>query len=327
MNIAILGLGGIAEVMAHTIKQMKDVECYACGSRNLEKAEQFKEKYGFKKAYGSYEELVLDDNIDLVYIATPHAMHYENMLLCLKHNKAILCEKAFTVNKKQTEKILEIAKEKNILVAEAIWTRYMPSRKIINDLIESNIIGDIKICTANLGYKINHINRIIDPKLAGGSLLDVGVYPINFATMVFKEYPSSIEASATYTTTNVDETCSITLNYTNNKKAILYCSMIGKTNRIGSIVGTLGYINITNINNVSKIEVFDIDDNILKSIEITHEINGYEYQIEDCVNAIKNKQYECDKMPHEEIIKVMEVMDNIREKINLVYPKEIEKCE
>ncbi len=322
MKVGIIGLGSIAKIMAKTLAAMEEVECYAVASRTLQKANEFKEEFGFEKAYGSYEELVQDSDVDLVYIATPHSHHYENMLLCLEYNKAILCEKSFTANKKQAEEVLNLAKEKKVLVAEAIWTRYMPSRKIIDDLIASNIIGDVKVCSANLGYKINEIPRLINPDFAGGSLLDVGVYPINFASMVFKKPATAIKANATFTDSNVDETCSMTLYYPDNKVAVLYSSILAKTDRIGSIVGDKGYILVNNVNSISKIEVFNTEDVCIQSIDVKHEISGYEYQIRACLQALKNNQIECEAMPHNETLYIMETMDKIRAKIGLTYPFE-----
>ena len=141
MKIAILGAGRIAVHMAETLAGMDDVEAYAVGARELERAEAFAEKYGFTKAYGSYEEMLADKEIDLVYIATPHSHHYKHAKMCLEAGKNVLCEKSFTVNASQARALFKLAEEKNLLITEAIWTRYMPSRKIIQDIVESGVIG------------------------------------------------------------------------------------------------------------------------------------------------------------------------------------------
>ena len=184
MKIGILGAGGIAVQMAKTVAGMKDVENYAVAARSLERAQAFAEKYGFSKAYGSYEEMLADPLVDLVYIATPHSHHYLHAKMCLEAGKNVLCEKAFTVNADQARKLFALAKEKNLLITEAIWTRYMPSRKMIDDIISSGVIGEVTAVTANLNYAISEVERIRKPELAGGALLDVGVYTINFASMV-----------------------------------------------------------------------------------------------------------------------------------------------
>ena len=141
MNIGIMGAGNIGGTMAGTIAKIQDVTCYGIASRELQKAEQFAAKFGVTRAYGSYEEMLADPMIELVYVATPHSQHYENMMLCIEYGKPVLCEKAFTVNAKQAREVLDFAKEKNVFVTEAMWTRYMPMRNTITEVLASKIIG------------------------------------------------------------------------------------------------------------------------------------------------------------------------------------------
>ena len=217
INFAILGLGMIAKVMASTILQMnksgdKTVKLYAAASRSLEKSQSFCKEFSVERSYGSYDELYNDNNIDLVYIATPHSCHFEEVKLCLEHGKNVLCEKAFTVNAKQAKELIDLAKEKKLLLAEAIWTRYQPMRKIIADTINSNIVGPVTMLTANLGYDIVSVPRLVKPELAGGALLDVGIYPLNFANMILGD-PDSVEAVCIKNASGVDMSNSITLCY------------------------------------------------------------------------------------------------------------------
>ena len=190
INVGILGAGGIAHVMADTINKMNEAgdhtaKLYAVASRDIIKSEIFANQNNVEKFYGSYEEMLEDPNVDLVYVATPHSHHYEHMKLVLEHDKNILCEKAFTVNAHQAREIFEIAEKKGLVVAEAIWTRYQPMREMINEQVFSGKIGQPKMLTANLAYDIDEVQRLYDPKLAGGALLDVGVYTLNFAEMIF----------------------------------------------------------------------------------------------------------------------------------------------
>ena len=185
MKIGVIATGPMAQTFVDTLKKVKEVELYACSSRSLEKAEAFRERNGFRKAYGSYEELVKDDEVELIYLATPHSHHFQYMKLCIENHKPVLCEKAFTLNAEQAKEIKRLANENKVFVSEAIWPRYMPSRKIINDVIERGIIGTPKILTANLSYVIYMNKRIVDINLAGGALLDVGVYGLTFALMHF----------------------------------------------------------------------------------------------------------------------------------------------
>ena len=320
MKFAILGAGNIAQTMANTISKMNGIESYAVASRDIGKATEFATKNGFEKAYGSYEELVQDVAEELVYIATPHSHHYSHARLCIEHGKPVLCEKAFTANAKQAKEILSLAKEKKVFITEAIWTRYMPSRERIQAVIDSGIIGDVTSVTANLGYAIGQVERLVKPELAGGALLDLGVYPINFACMVLGSNYSEVSSTAIITDTGVDSMNTITLSYADGKMASLHSTFMARTNRMGIISGTQGYMEIQNINNCEEIRVYNSNDELLKKETFKDQITGYEYQVEACVEAMKNGLLECPQMPHAETIKVMELMDSLRKEWGVIYP-------
>ena len=321
-NIGIIGSGNIAGVMADTIKRMKNVRLYAVASRSKVKADVFAEKYGCKKAYGSYEELASDSKVDLVYIATPHSEHYENAKLCLLNGKPVLCEKAFTANAAQAKELIRISQERRVLLAEAIWTRYMPMLATIREVLGSGIIGEPKTLTANLGYLIERVARLQEPALAGGALLDVGVYTLNVASMIFGDDIETIESSCTYTKTGVDEQNSITIYYKDGRMAVLNSSMISLSDRKGIIYGTKGFAIIENINNYESITVFDPRYKEIASYKRPRQISGYEYEVEACIKALENGEIECGEMPHSEIIRMMEIMDGLRAKWGIVYPFE-----
>ena len=324
MRIGILGAGNIAGVLAQTFAKMDGVECYAIASRSKEKAEAFAEKYGFAVSYGSYEDLVKDENVDLVYIATPHSNHYEDMKLCIAHGKPVLCEKAFTMNAAQAKEIANLSAKENVYVTEAIWTRYMPSRKMINDLLESGIIGKPATLTANLSYVIEKKGRIIEPALAGGALLDIGVYGLNFAFMHFGTEIERIESSVQMTDTGVDGAESITIFFKDGKMAVLNHSIYCRSDRKGIIHGDKGYMIVENINNPNKIAVYDLTDRLIKEVAVPEQISGYEYQVTECMECLKEDKRESKCMPLADSIFVMEIMDSIRAKWGLVYPQERE---
>ncbi|WP_455714354.1 Gfo/Idh/MocA family protein [Anaerosporobacter sp.] len=320
MKIGILGAGNIAQTMANTISKMDGIVSYAVASRDFEKANAFATKNGFAKAYGSYEDLVSDKEVELIYIATPHSHHYEHAKLCIEHGKPVLCEKAFTANANQAKEILSLAKEKKVFITEAIWTRYMPSRERIQSIIESGIIGEVTSVTANLGYVINHKKRLVDPVLAGGALLDLGVYPINFAFMVLGSDYSEVSSTAIVTDSGVDSMNSITLSYGDGKMATLHSTFHARTNRMGVISGTDGYMEVQNINNCEEIRVYDLKDELIKKETFKDQITGYEYEVKECVEALKNGHLECEQMPHAETIKIMELMDSLRKQWGVIYP-------
>ena len=319
MKLGILGAGGIASTMAKTVAGMKDVEAYAVAARDLERARVFAQKYEVKKAYGSYEEMLADDEVELVYIATPHSHHYLHAKMCLEAGKNVLCEKAFTVNAEQAQKLFDLAKEKKLLITEAIWTRYMPSRKMINDIIESGVIGEVTAVTANLSYTVSHVERIRKPELAGGALLDVGVYPINFASMVLGDKVKDVKATAIFQN-GVDILDSIAMVFEGERMATLQCGAREISDRMGSIFGTRGYMQVQNINNPEKITVFDTEHKEVASYVVPEQISGYEYEVESCMKAIQEGKLECPEMPHAETIRIMKILDDIRKSWNYEIP-------
>lgn len=323
MKIGILGAGHIASTMAKTLNAMEGgVKCHAVASRDLERAKNFASEHCIQKAYGSYEELACDPEVEIIYIATPHSHHAEHAKLCIEHGKAVLCEKAFAKNTSEAKSVLDFAKEKNVLVIEAIWTRYMPSRKLIDEIIASGIVGKITSLTANLHYNISHHERLVNPALAGGALLDVGVYTLNFALMHFGAEIERIESSAALTKTGVDGTNSITLYYKDGRAAFLNSGMFSRSDRKGIFFGEHGYIVVENINNPNAICVFDERDNLIKKIEPPAQISGYEYEVEETVAALKARKLECDSMPHSETLRVMEMMDSLRKSWGVKFPGE-----
>ena len=326
-NIGIMGSGNIAGIMAGTINKMKNVRVYAVASRQQVHADVFAGKYGCKKAYGSYADLVADKKVDLIYVATPHSEHYENVKMCLEAGKPVLCEKAFTLNAAQAEELVRIAAEHKVFLAEAMWTRYMPMLTTIREVIGSGIIGEPKTLTANLGYMISDKERLTNRALGGGALLDVGVYTINFALMIFGHNISKIASCCTFTETGVDEQNAICLQYYDGKAANLNSSMVSLSDRQGIIYGTKGFAVVENINNFESIAVYDKQYKKVASYKCPKQISGYEYEVAACIDAIKCGQIECAQMPHSETLRVMRIMDEIRSQWGMKYPCEAQEEE
>lgn len=322
MKIGIMGPGRIADTVARTLTAMEEIECYAVASRSLERAEAFAQSHGFQKAYGSYDELLNDPQVELIYITTPHSHHFEQTMACLACGKPVLCEKAFTMNAGQAKKAAAYAREQGIYLAEAIWTRYMPSRGIIDQVIASGVIGKPNILTANLSYVIDSKPRLTDPALAGGALLDVGVYGINFALMHFGDEIDRIESSVQMTPTGVDGMETITIFYKDGRMAVLTHGIYSRSDRKGIIYGDKGYIVVENINNPQSISVYDTDDRLLARYEVPEQISGYEYEFREAVRCIREGKYESDSMPLKHTIQVMELMDGLRRQWGLTYPQE-----
>ena len=322
MKIGILGAGNIAQNMANTLNAMEDAQFYAVGSRSMEKAEKFAKEYGAEKAYGSYEDLVSDPEVELVYIATPHSHHFEHAKLCIEHGKPVLCEKAFMANAKQAKEIFELAKEKKVFITEAIWTRYLPSRKMIDDVIASGEIGEITFVTANLGYDIKDVERMQRPELAGGALLDVGIYPLTFISMVLGNEIKEVVSTCTKTATGMDEQNAIILKYDNGVMAMAHSGMLAGTEQYGIVYGTKGYLIAENINNVTGIKVYTKDRKLVREFSVPKQITGFEYQVRTSMKAIREGRLECEEIPHEESVIMMELMDRLRADWGVRYPFE-----
>ncbi|MBQ3139013.1 MAG: Gfo/Idh/MocA family oxidoreductase [Ruminococcus sp.] len=321
MNIGILGAGIIAGVMAETVAKMEDTQVLAIGSRSAEKARDFAEKYDIPTYYGSYEELAADNRLDLIYIATPHSHHYEHCMLCIDKGRNILCEKAFTANKKQAEELFKAAAEKNVFICEAIWTRFIPMRKTLEDILKSGVIGEVMSLTANLGYPLSHMDRLIKPELAGGALLDLGVYTLNFAVMAFGEDIVDIRSNCTKNEYGVDMHNSIILTYADGKSAVLHSNCYCPLDRKGIIYGTKGRIEFHNINNCEGIDVI-LHDGTQQHYPTPPQISGYEYEVIASLKAISEGKKECSKMTHRETLFIMELMDRLRSDWGIVYPFE-----
>lgn len=326
MKFAILAPGHIAQSMAKAVMGIREqglqIEPYAVASRSYDRAEKFAKEWGFEKSYGSYEEMLEDREVELVYVASPHSHHYSHAKMCLEHGKNVLLEKAFTVNANQAKELIDLSQKKNLLLAEAIWTRYMPSRKMINDVIASGVIGEPFSLTANLGYPMAHKERLQNPELAGGALLDVGVYPVNFALMAFHGEIKEVKSAAVLSPKGVDLLNSVTLTFDDGKMAVLHSSMLSPTDRRGIIYGDKGFIEVQNINNCEEIRIYDQNRRLIDRRKPPQQINGYEYEVISCIKAISEGKSECEEMPHAETLRVMKLLDRIREQWGMKYPCE-----
>ncbi|NMM97355.1 Gfo/Idh/MocA family protein [Bifidobacterium olomucense] len=334
VNVAILGAGRIAHTMADTLGRMASdpryaswIHPYAVAARDSDRAQAFADQWHLDKAYGSYEELAADPDVDLVYIATPHSLHAKQAELCMRAGKNVLVEKSFTANAEQARAMLAVAEETGMLCTEAIWTRYMPSRTLINDVIASGEIGAAKAASANLCYPVSDKARMTDPECAGGALLDVGVYPLNFLDMAIgADHGRTIDHFETsmspWPQTGVDAHNSTTLYYDDGTMAVSVSSMLVTSDRGGYVWGTEGYLVVTNINNPQAIDVYDNDHKLVRRIEAPAQLTGYEYEVADAASALLDGSIECTAMPHADTLRIMELMDAIRDRWDLKFPFE-----
>lgn len=320
LRIGIIGAGWIAEKAAITLNGLTECECYAIASRSLEKAEAFANQWNVARAYGSYAELLADPNVDLVYVATPHSHHYDVTRQALLSDKPCLVEKAFMANYRQSKEIVDLAHERKIFLAEAIWTRYQPVVKTVRDLINSGRIGTPRLVTATLGYSMGEKPRIMQPDLCGGALLDLGVYALNFVRMFFPAEIVSMESTCVKSKTGMDLTNAMTLVLSDGMLCNLQSSAACVGDNIGVIAGTDGNLIIDNINNPQKITVNTHDREFVEDIHVPKQLTGYEYQFLACRQALIDGLLEPREMPHQETLYIMELMDGFRQKWGVRYP-------
>ncbi len=324
INLGILAASDIANHVAPTIQKIGCLNLTAIASRSEEKAKAFALKHGIERYFGSYEELIESSDIDLIYITTPHALHAKHMEMCINSGKAVICEKAFTINAKEAERIFSLAKEKNVFVTEAIWQRYTPMAKILKDFVNSGKLGKINHILANLGYNVWQRERVHKNALGGGALLDVGIYTLNFADLVLNgEIPVSITVNARIDNENqTDKYQTVTLAYKDGVTATLYNSLINYTDRRGVIYGDKGYAIIDNVNNFEALHFYSNADNgaLTEEIIAPPMISGYEYEFISAAAALANGQIETPDCPHAQTLRLLRQTDAIRAKMGVTYP-------
>lgn len=319
-KVGIIGAGWIAEKMAEALASLEDYCVYAIASRSIGKATEFAGRWNIPKAYGSYEDMVKDNDVDLVYIATPHSHHFPHAMLALNAGKPVLVEKAFTANAAEAEELIETARSKGLFITEAIWTRYMPLSHKVKEIMESGIIGKPRVITATLCYMMEFKERILRPDLCGGALLDLGVYALNFARMYFGTDIVRTVSNCHMGPTGIDLQECISLSYADGKMANLQAGTLCLNDRQGIINGTEGYIRVDNINCPEVVEVYRNYELVERYVKPEDMVNGYEYQVIEARRCIEAGLPESPMMPHQETLDIMKQMDGLRKEWGVVYP-------
>lgn len=310
----IIGLGNIANKFAKTVKAMESVELEAVASRSKEKSEAFGKLYDVQahKCYGSYEELINDESIDVVYIAVPHVFHKEISILCLKNGKGVLCEKPVTINESEIRAVIDVAKDNKMFFMEAMKTRFLPINQKVKEIINQGVLGDIRLLQADFGFssEFDLKDRLYNKDLGGGALLDVGIYAISYSSFIFGNYPKDIKSNLYIGKSAVDECVSINLGYEEGKQAQLYAAINLDTVRDANIIGTKGRIRIPKFSNADTAYIFI--DGKEEKIEIPFEINGFEYQIKEVVDCINKGKLQSEIMSWKDSIEIMNIMDSVK---------------
>ncbi|MBA3686480.1 MAG: Gfo/Idh/MocA family oxidoreductase [Planctomycetes bacterium] len=319
----ILGTGSIAKQFARGLAAIaQDATLVAVGSRTAASADAFAKEFGAKRAHATYEALARDAEVDAIYIATPHPMHRDNALLCIDAGKAVLCEKPFTVNAAEAEEVIARARAKGVFLMEAMWTRFLPAIAQTRQWIAEGAIGEPRMVTADFGFRagFDPKSRLFAPALAGGALLDVGVYTIALASMVFGPQPTAISAHAHLGESGVDEQTAVTLAYAGGRLASLTCAVRTNTPQAARIDGTEGSIEIPGFWHTQKAILHaGGKDTVAEKPFIG---NGYSHQAIEVAACLRAKRTESAVIPWSESIAIMRIMDDVRRHIGLRYPFE-----
>lgn len=315
----IISTGNIAKQFARALELIPDAELVAVGSRSQASADAFGDEFNVPHPHrhDSYAKLAADPNVDVVYIGTPHPMHKEDSILCLENGKAVLCEKVFTMNAAELEAIINVAREKRLFLMEAMWTRYQPANVKVREIINSGQIGEVRMVRADFGFRtsFNPKHRLFAPELGGGALLDVGIYPISYASMIFGQQPESITSSARLGETGVDEEAAVQFIYPGGKVAQLACATRLQTAVAVDIYGTEGRIRIPRFYAAEKLTLIKPDQGE-QEIDLPFDGSGYRYQAEEVHRCLRAGLLESETMPLDESLAIMRTMDTILAQIH-----------
>jgi dihydrodiol dehydrogenase / D-xylose 1-dehydrogenase (NADP) len=321
----ILGTGYIAHQFAEGLKALPDAQLGAVGSRNADRAAGFAARHDIPRSYASYEELAEDPEIDVIYVGTPHPFHKENTLLCLSREKAVLCEKPLTMNAAEAETVVRAARERKLFLMEAMWSRFLPALRKAMQMIETGVIGKVQIVASDFGFAapFDPKGRLYNPDLGGGSLLDVGIYPVSLASMILGP-PERITSMAQFGPTEVDEQSAMIFGYSSGALAVGYATIRCGTHTEATIAGSGGTIRLHAQVGLFRpyrltLSLSGQEDQVL---DMPYEGNGYNYEAAEVMRCLRNARIESEIMPLQESIEILRTMDKIRAQWGLKYPRE-----
>ncbi|VGO22107.1 Gfo/Idh/MocA family protein [Pontiella sulfatireligans] len=320
----IIGCGGIANLFATSLQALETGTLLAGASRTPGRAAEFAQKHGMERVYTDYEALVSEPDVDAVYIATTHNFHYENIKLCLENGKHVLCEKPFTVNAVQTLELIELAREKNLFMMEAVWTRFLPAILKLQELLADGVVGEVRTVKADFSItgEFASEHRLNNKALAGGALLDLGIYPITFASIVFGEQPSRIQSSAVIGDTGVDDRGFYLFDYEGGRRAMLSSSFTHNAPTEGIICGSKGYIRVPHFLGATQLQLHREGEEV-EFFDLPYdEGENFKFEIAHAMECIEAKKLESDILPLSTTHAVMQTMDTLRAQWGLEYEGE-----
>lgn len=320
INWGIMGLGKIARTFARDLQLTENAILHGVASRSAEKAKAFADEFGALKSYGSYESLVADSDIDIVYVATPHPMHFRNTMMCLKHGKAVLCEKPMGMNAAEEKAMIAEARARKLFLMEGVWTRFIPATVKLLELIEKGTIGDILHIRADFGFSGNPdpAARLFNKKLGGGSLLDIGLYPV-YLSLLLLGAPNRIKATAHMSATGVDSTCVMLFDYPDGAMAVLESTFEVDTPTEAFIFGSKGTLKLHGaFHHARKISLYR-EGKLQEIFDMEYKGNGYIHEIKEVHRCLLNGETESPKLPLDISLSLVSTLDRVRGEIGLVY--------
>jgi predicted dehydrogenase len=322
-NWAILGCGKIARKFSSDLKLLPNARLYAAASRDLEKARSFANEFGFDKAYGSYEEMVSDPSVDVVYVATPHSYHHDHTILCLNHKKPVLCEKAFALNLAEAKEMVEVARKNNTFLMEAFWTKFLPAFNKAMEIVNSGELGALKIIRSDFGFKaqFDPNSRMYNLALGAGSLLDIGIYPVFAALNAFGK-PDRLKAFADFSPSGSEETISMIFKYNSGKMAALTSSFAGFSSVQAEFWCEKGYVRLNRHWHIpTTISVFWSETDKEELFDFTDKNGfGYEYEAAHVMECLDAGKIESTVLPLSFSLDLMETLDRIRDEVGAFFP-------
>jgi predicted dehydrogenase len=318
----ILGTGSIARKFAEGLKSAPGAELVAVGSRAQKTADEFGERFDVPRRHASYEALAADADVDAIYVSSPHSCHKDNTIQCLEAGKPVLCEKPFAINAGQAEAMVAVARERGVFLMEAMWTRFEPVTVKVREWLASGAIGEPRMLCADFGFRAgaNPRSRLFDPALGAGALLDVGVYPVSYGSMVFGGPPDHVAGLATMHEDGFDEQSAFVLGYPGGELAVLYCAIRTTTVHRASIMGTEGRIEIPTFWKAQEATLFGRGST--EHVERPFAGNGYEYEAAEVGRCLREGKLESDTVPLDETLAIMQTLDRIRGQWGMTYPME-----
>ena len=323
INWGIIGCGRIAAAFAEGLKSLPDAGLTAAASRTEGKAKTFCKKFFIPGCHETYDAIVNDPDVDVIYVATTHNFHFDHARLALEHGKHVLCEKAFTLNAGQAEILIETARKHNRFLMEAMWTRFLPCTRKLLELLAGGIIGEVRLIKADLCKKFprDPQDRFFNLNLGGGSLLDLGVYPISFAGFIFGGTPADIHSAAHIGATGVDEQAAYLLFYDGGRHAVLSSSLVAALPPDAYVTGGGGYIHVPHFTRPTRFHVYR-NESQPETIEMPYESSGLNYEAAEVMRCIRAGKLESEVLPLRETLETMKMMDHIRSQWDLKYPDE-----